>query len=77
MVNCVTLKVPLQSVNEELITELSEMTKTEEGKALKFIVFDPETKNSVQLLARSAKVDLSDDLVRYIEGHPELTMTFS
>ncbi len=78
MVNTITLKVPLNAISQDLITELSQLLITNEGKVtLKFMVLDPETKNSVQLLSRSMRVDLTDDLVKYIEEHPDVSLSIA
>jgi len=46
-------------------------------EVLKFVVFDTETKNSVQLLSRNTRITLSDDLLRFIQEHPDLQMSLS
>ena len=78
LVNEVTLSVPLPAINQELITELTNLLLTNEGKVtLKFEVKDPETKNKVNFLSRSMRVDLNDDLIKYIEEHQELEMSIA
>ncbi|TRX71034.1 DNA polymerase III subunit alpha [Carboxylicivirga sp. M1479] len=78
LVNTVTLKVPLTAISDELITELTNIIQTNEGKVtLKFMVHDPETKNAVQFLSRTMRVDLNDDLIKYIEEHEKIEMSIA
>ncbi len=78
LVNEVTLTVPLPAINQELITELTHLLQTNEGKVtLKFEVRDPETKNKINFLSRSIRVDLNDDLIKYIEEHQHLEMSIA
>ena len=71
-----TLKIPLQSLNEEIVTELTDMALENKGNVvLHFHIFDTENeRQSVNLLSRSVKVNLTPDLVRYFEGKPEISM---
>jgi DNA polymerase-3 subunit alpha len=78
LVNTITLKVPLNAISQELITELSAILQSNEGKVtLKFMVQDPETKNVVQFLSRSMRVDLNDDLIKYIDEHEAIEMSIA
>jgi DNA polymerase-3 subunit alpha len=78
LVNTVTLKVPLDAISQELITELANILQSNEGNVtLKFMVQDPETKNAVQFLSRSMRVDLNDDLIKYIEEHQDIEMSIA
>ncbi len=76
LVTSVTLKVPISAITSELVTELADISQSEEGKViLKFVIFDAETKNSVQLLSRTMRLNLTDDFIKYIEEHPEISMS--
>ncbi|MCU4176994.1 DNA polymerase III subunit alpha [Carboxylicivirga sp. N1Y90] len=78
MVNVITLNVPLKAVSQELTTELAQLLLDNEGKVtLKFVIKDSESKNAVQLLSRSMRVDLTDDLVKYIDEHPDITLSIA
>ncbi|WP_430811537.1 MULTISPECIES: DNA polymerase III subunit alpha [unclassified Carboxylicivirga] len=78
MVNTVILRVPLNAISPELITELSNILQSNEGKVtLKFLVQDPETKNTVPFLSRSMRVDLNDDLIKYIDEHQDIEMSIA
>ena len=78
MVNVITLNVPLKAVTPELTTELAQLLLENEGKVtLKFIIKDSESKNAVQLLSRSTRVDLTDELVKYIDEHPDITLSIA
>ncbi|WP_430817800.1 DNA polymerase III subunit alpha [Carboxylicivirga sp. RSCT41] len=78
LVNTITLKVPLNAISQELITELANILQSNEGNVtLKFMVQDPETKNAVQFLSRTMRVDLNDDLIKYIDEHQDLEMSIA
>jgi DNA polymerase-3 subunit alpha len=78
LVNEIMLKIPLSAVTPELVTELANLSISEEGNVvLRFQVYDNELKSQVQLLSRTVKVTLSDELIQYIEEHPEIVMSIN
>ncbi|TAJ14654.1 DNA polymerase III subunit alpha [Marinilabiliaceae bacterium JC017] len=75
LVNGITLKIPLSALSQELVTELANLALANEGNVvLRFQIIDPETKSQIQLLSRSVKISLTDELVQYLDQHPEITM---
>ncbi|MCW3784824.1 DNA polymerase III subunit alpha [Plebeiibacterium sediminum] len=78
-VSGINISVPLQSIDEELITELASLTEEDDGNvALRFSIYDKEDKhNKAQFLARSSKIKLTDEIVDYLDNHPEISFTLS
>jgi DNA polymerase-3 subunit alpha len=69
----ITLKVPLPSVNSEMITELERLTSNSKGRSLlKFDIWDPETKMAVSLFSRSTRIEITNELLDYFEKHDDL-----
>lgn len=78
MVNTITIQIPLQSITQDLITEMATILNHNEGNVtLKFQVIDHESKNSVRLLSRTMRVNLTDELIKYIEEHPDVTINIA
>ncbi len=75
----INISIPLQSLNEELVTELAFLTKGDDGNiALRFSIFDKSDSHSkTQFLSRSARVRLTDDIVEYLDSHPDISYTLS
>ncbi len=78
-VSGINISVPLQSIDEEMITELTTLTQEQDGNvALRFSIYDKEDKmNKAQFLARSSKIKLTDEVVEYLDNHPEISFTLS
>lgn len=69
----ITLKVPLTVINNEMIADLERLTKKNTGKSLlKFAVFDPETKQVVNLFSRNTRIEITNELLAYFEKNEDL-----
>jgi len=69
----ITIKIPLSAVTGDVIAELETLTSNSKGKALlKFDIFDVETKMMVNLFSRNTRIEITDDLLAYIEKHGDL-----
>jgi DNA polymerase-3 subunit alpha len=69
----ITLKVPLTVINNEMIADLERLTKKNAGKSLlKFDVFDPETKQVVNLFSRNTRIEITNELLAYFEKNEDL-----
>ncbi len=78
-VSGLNIAIPLQSLNEELVTELTYLMKEDEGNiALRFSIYDNKDSHSkAQFLSRSSKIKLTDEIVEYLDSHAEITYTLS
>jgi DNA polymerase-3 subunit alpha len=75
LVQKITLMIPLTTLNSELVTELSTLTKEHPGKTeLYFKIIDDSDAGhlSVDLIARPVKISVGKQLMRYLEEHQEL-----
>ena len=69
----ITIKIPLPSLTNGLVTELCDLTLNSKGKTLlKFDVWDPETKMMVNLFSRNTRIEITDELLAYFETHDDL-----
>lgn len=69
----ITLKIPLPSINAEMVSELERLTQNSKGKSLvKFDVWDPETKLMVNLFSRNTRIEITNELLAYFEKHDDL-----
>jgi len=69
----ITLKIPLPSINAEMVGELERLTQNSKGKSLvKFDVWDPETKLMVNLFSRNTRIEITNELLAYFEKHDDL-----
>ncbi|WP_016777248.1 DNA polymerase III subunit alpha [Anaerophaga thermohalophila] len=79
-VRSLSLNVPVDKITEELVNELASVMLDNRGNvSLRFHVFDPVNEhNRVQLLSRSARIDLSQkDVLQFFDEHPELQINLS
>ncbi len=64
----IAIKVPIESVTEDFLTEIMTHAKQHSGKAiLKFLVYEPATKVWVQMFSRSMKITITTELIEYLE----------
>ena len=67
-VKSITINIPLDKLNELVIEEIDGLVKNNKGKALlKFNVFDPESNLQVNFFSRTAKINLTDQFLNFLE----------
>ncbi|MGM0376494.1 MAG: OB-fold nucleic acid binding domain-containing protein, partial [Bacteroidota bacterium] len=74
------LNIPVDKITDELVDELGQIMLSNKGNvSLRCQVFDPADEHyRVQLLSRSARVDLSQSEVQqFLDEHPELEVSLS
>ncbi|KAA6338776.1 DNA polymerase III subunit alpha [termite gut metagenome] len=70
LIEKITVLIPLATLNTELITELSTLTKKSQGKAeLCFKVIDIDEQLQIDFVSRSMKVAVEKELTDYIERY--------
>ena len=74
-----TLRIPLQSLTEEMVTELTDLTMENKGNVvLRFQIFDTDNDlQNISLLSRSVRITLTPDVVQYFDQRPEINMVLS
>ena len=73
LVGKITILIPLDALDTELVADLAEMVKEHPGTAeLYFKVDDTETKQTVNLVSRPFKLSVGREFVDYLKGRPEL-----
>jgi DNA polymerase-3 subunit alpha len=71
LLKSIAIKIPVSEISDNLIQGL--MSKIEESKGnamLKFLVFDPEKKIHIQMFSRSHRVEVTNELLEYLDNHP-------
>ncbi len=67
-IKSVTINLPLDKLNEAVISEINALTANNNGKALlKFNVYDPENNMQIQMFSRTLRIDLSEEFLRFFE----------
>jgi DNA polymerase-3 subunit alpha len=72
MVRALSLDIPLQSINEDLVDEIEKHTTTTDGKTLKINVTDEESNMKVNLFSRNKQVRIDRDLIEFLNNTPEV-----
>jgi len=68
MVKSLTLKLPLNNITEELVTELRIATDKHKGNVtLKIKVIDPEEKMAIDFFSRAIRINLDNELLQFFE----------
>ena len=68
MVKSLTLKVPLNNITQELVTELRAATDKHKGNVtLKIKVIDPDEKMAIDFFSRGIRINLDNELLQFFE----------
>jgi len=74
----ITITLPLHEMNEQMITELSTLTKNNEGNTLLYFqVVDGERNMKVELFARGMKIRIKKELIEYLEENENILFTIN
>ncbi|MFC2116512.1 DNA polymerase III subunit alpha [Bacteroidota bacterium] len=73
MIKSLVLTMPLKSINEQIINEIDKYADQKQGSArLKIMVHDKEENIYIEMFSRNKRVNLSDDLIKYLQEQPEI-----
>lgn len=70
MVRSLDITLHIDQLSRELIERLERYTVAENGKLLKFCVRDPDSQTEVKLFSRNRHINLSDELMTYLQEEP-------
>jgi len=74
-VKSITLNMPVLQVTTALIEQLEKVSLNNKGKVLlKFNIFDPESNMNIQMFSRTAKIELTDEMLNFLKN--ELNLSF-
>jgi DNA polymerase-3 subunit alpha len=78
LIKSISLKLPVNSITDELIDSLGQSIETKDGKVLlKFIVFDPDENLKVGLISRTLKLKVSNGFINFIKSKPEIELALN
>jgi len=73
MVNHLNLTIPLQYIEPELIKEIKEKLLVKKGKVnLHFKIIDQEENLGINLFSRTERIDLSNEVIKYLNQKSEI-----
>jgi len=73
LVESISLTIPLKSISTGLIEEIKEFALAKKGKALmKFKIVDTEENIGVDLFSRSERIDITNELIRYLDEKSDI-----
>lgn len=71
--NSLAIKIPVENLTEDLINEVQNIAEGHKGNImLKFLIYEPASKVWVQMFSRTHRVEITQDLVQYLEHKPEI-----
>ncbi len=72
------IKIPIDSLTEDLVTEMHDIMEQGKGKAvLQFLINDPEKEMLIPMFSRSLTVEISQELINYLDRFPDLEYSFN
>jgi DNA polymerase-3 subunit alpha len=73
MIKSLILTMPLKRVDDQIINDLEKFADQKQGSArLKIMVHDREENIYIEMFSRTRKINLSDDLIKFLEEQPEI-----
>lgn len=77
-IKMINIKIPIEALSEELVTEMHDiMTRGKGNAALQFLVHDPDKDMVIPMFSRSINVEITKELIEYLERFPELEYSFN
>ncbi|TLX72128.1 DNA polymerase III subunit alpha [Labilibacter sediminis] len=78
-VSGININIPLQLIDDELVSELANLTMENTGNvSLRFSIYDKEDKtNKAQFLSRSTKIQLTDEIIDYLESYSDISFNLT
>lgn len=71
MLKGLAITVPIDAVDDKLITELKNQLENNKGNTLlKFIIFDPEKNISLKMFSRSYSIDVTNEFINFLDNYP-------
>ena len=69
----ITVKIPLSALTGDVISELEKLTANKKGRSLlRFDIYDIETNMMVNLFSRNTRIEITDELLAFIENQDDL-----
>ncbi len=73
LVKSITVMMPLKALTSEFISDFEDMATKNKGSVnLKFNIRDMETNLSLQMFSRTARIEVSNEVVRFFEEHDHI-----
>jgi len=73
LINSFSLIVPVDKLNEKLITEFKTLLLKNRGRTeLRFLLADPVEKINLPLFSRSVKIQVNNNITKFLDSHPEI-----
>jgi DNA polymerase-3 subunit alpha len=73
MIQSITLKIPVELVTDDLIRQLNKAIGEVKGNVkLSFLVYDSLEKHSVEMFSRSRKIEITNELIHFLEKNHEI-----
>ncbi len=78
MIKSLVLTIPLKNLDENIIGKIEKFSDQKQGSArLKFMVHDREDNIYIEMFSRSKRINLSDDLLKFLEDEPIIDFKFN
>lgn len=73
LIGSISLHIPLQTLNEKLIGELSTQLRKKKGNAIvKFKIRDNEDGSVTEMVSKDLKIEVHKELIEYLNARPEI-----
>jgi DNA polymerase-3 subunit alpha len=77
MVNTITVKMPLSEINTELIDQMDQHTRAKGSVLMRFQIIDPQANISLEMFSRSRRIQVTNELIDFLEEHSALQYTLT
>ncbi len=77
LIRILSIQIPIEDLNDDIIDGIKKFTHKPGNVSLKFMVYDPHEKMSVEMYSRSQRIELSNQLIDFLEETPELEFKVS
>ena len=73
LIERITVSIPLNNLEATHVADLTELARQHPGKTqLLFHIYDPQTRQGLDLIARQASLNINREVIAYFDEHPEM-----
>ncbi len=77
LIRNLVIKIPLDNLSDELLEEFRKKSAKSGNVTMKFMVYDPADRMSIEMYSRSYRIELSNQLIDFLRSSPELEFKVS
>ncbi len=72
LIKNLSVKIVLRNLSEDIMEDIKKLSSKPGNVEMKFLIVDPEEKMSVEMYSRSQRIELTNQLIEFLQNSPEI-----